>query len=445
MRLQSYNASFPVNKTISQLLLLYLISILFTYPYGIKVISDNYIRLPDLVALAIGGFAALCWLILGKSKLKLRPLLPILPFLCLELIFPILGAIYYGPISVSLSSGRIVLLYLPVTICIFRLSTVSALKLDFKLEKLLKIALITNLIYAIIQLAVSIGILPEFLLITNSLESFAADEHFNQISSLRVSGFFVNATALASFGIVAMSYFLAKFQVKSNRRYLSYVMLALLLVMVSTSRSAYIVALLIIVFGLLTSKFNKSFKISLTIILSVLFLLLLLNFYLEIDYEVFFERFIRIQEQGLQQDFSWDTRVEGLWPIILDKVKEYRWGTLVPSVKILGIIDSGYLTYYAQGKWIFITGLLSSFVSVLIASFRIKKTRQKWSVFLLRYLLVYLSLSMVVSNPMRSPVVIFALLYGLWFLSIDEKKQYLKNYASSRFLYKNNSFSRAEG
>ncbi len=445
MRLQSYNASFPVNKTISQLLLLYLILIIFTYPYGIEVTRDNYVRLPDLAALVIGGFALLCWFILGKSKLKLKPLFPILPFLFLELIFPILGAIYYGPISVSLSSARVLLLYLPVTICIFRLSAVSGLKLDLKLEKLLKIALITNVIYCIIQLAVSIGIMPESWLITKSLEAFAADEHFAQTSSFRVSGFFVNMSALASFAIVAMSYFLAKFQVKSDRRYLTYIMLALLLVMFSTSRSAYMVASLILFFCLLTSKFNKSLKILLTIILSVFFLLLVLSFYLEIDYDIFFSRFIRIQEQGLEQDYSWSTRVEEVWPLVLYKLQKYPWGTFIPSFKILGIIDSGYLTYYAQGKWIFITGFIGSLAWIFCACFRVEKSQTNWAVFFLRYLLIYISLAMVVTNPMRSPLVIFALLYGLWFLSIDEKKQYFKNSASSRFLYKNNSLSRAKG
>ena len=445
MRISSYNLSLPVNKTISKLLIWYTISILFTYSYGIEVVSDNYIRLPDLLALAMVGLLALYWFLVDNLKLTtLKPLFPLLPFLSLELIFPILGAIYYGPTSVFLSSGRVLLLYLPIAICVIRLGTKSALKLDIKIEKLLKTTIIINLIYSIMQLAVNRGILPGFLLITNILEAFAADAHFNEFSDLRVSGFFVNVSALATFGLVTMSYFLAKFQVKSKENYLLYVMLALVLVMLSTSRSAYVVALIIIIFSLVTSKLKKSLKISLTIIVSILFLALLLSLYLEIDYEVFFYRFIRIQEQGLDQDYSWSTRVQGLWPLILYKLRVYPWGTLVPSFKVLGIIDSGYLTYYAQGKWIFIAGLLSSFSLILSASFRAKNTRRNWSVFFLRYLLVYLFFSMVVNNPMRSPTVVFALSYGLWFLSID-KQEYLRNNTMvSRLFYGNNNFSKAE-
>ncbi|VEP13238.1 membrane hypothetical protein [Hyella patelloides LEGE 07179] len=444
MEIQSSNYKISINKTIRQLLVLYFISLIFTYPYGIEIINDNFIRFPDLIAIAITSFSVSCWLLLGKSRLKIRPLLPILPFLILELLFPIIGAFYYGSMSDSLSSARVLLLYLPVTICILKLGNVSAYKLDLKLEKLFKIAVIINLIYCIIQLAVGMGLLPEFLLITNSLESWAADSHFNQLSGLRVSGFFVNVSALAAFGIITMSYFLAKFQVKKQGIYLVYLMTALLLIMLSTSRNAYIVAALIIFLSLITSGIKRSFKLAITIIISVVLLIILLNLYLELDYDVFFSRFIRVQEQGLEQDYSWSTRVEDVWPMVLSELRKYPWGTFIPSFKVLGIIDSGYLTYYAQGKWIFIAGLVSSFVWILIASFRVKNSQKNWAVFFLRYLLVYISPAMVVNNPMRSPFVIFALLYGLWFLSID-KQQFFKKSVPTYFLSARSSLSEVRG
>ena len=443
MKLQSDSYKLPINKTIRQLLALYFISLVFTYPYGIEIVEDNFIRLPDLLAIAIGAFSISAWLVLGKSQVKLKPLLPILPFLMMEILFPIIGVGYYKSVTVSLSSFRVLLLYLPMIICIFRLGLVSALKLDLKLEKLFKIAVISNLIYCIIQLAVGIGLMPEFLLITNNLESWAADAHFNQLSGLRVSGFFGNVPALVSFGIIAMSYFLAKFQVRSKTQYLIYITLALLLILFSTSRSAYLVSLVIIIFSLITSKFKKSLKVSLTIIFSIIFLLLFLSFYLEIEYEVFFSRFLRIQEQGLEQDYSWNTRVEQLWPMVIYKLRKYPWGTLVPSFKIMGIIDSGYLTYFAQGKWIFIGGLLSSFAWILMASFSVRYSSKNWAAFFVRYLLVYIILSMIVNNPMRSPFMIFALLYGLWFLSIEDKQSW-KNSMSTRFLSTKDGFSEAE-
>ncbi|MBE9170092.1 hypothetical protein IQ238_22070 [Pleurocapsales cyanobacterium LEGE 06147] len=421
MRITNINASLPVNKVLADLLFFYVLSILFTYPYGIDLVADNSIRLPDLFSLAAGGFALASWLILGKSKLKLKALFPILPFFCLELILPIIGAIYYGPFSASLSSVRVLLLYLPVMVCCFRFGVSSSVQFERRLDKLFRITIILNLIYALVQLAVYLAILPEFLLITNSLELLAVDEHFNQITGLRVSGFFINTIALAAFGIVAMSYFLSKYKVSKKSSYLIYAMLALLLVLLSTSRVAYLAALLILLFNIITSKLNKSFKTIIITAIAIIFLGLILNVYLQIDYEIFFQRFIRLKEQGLEKDYSWNTRVVKLWPAVLLSLRKYPLGTLIPSFKVFGIIDSGYLTYYAQGKWLFIISLIFCFINIFLYSFRAKENKQGWSANFLRCLLIYLVLDMVVDNPMRSPTVIFALIYGLWFVSVEKQ------------------------
>ena len=129
--------------------------------------------------------------------------------------------------------------------------------------------------------------------------------------------------------------------------------------------------------------------------------------------------------------------------MILYQLRYYPWGTLVPTFKTLGIIDSGYLTYYAQGKWIFILGLLSSFIFILIASFKVKSSNKSWAVFLTRYLLVYLLFSMVVTNSMRSPTVIFALLFSLWFLSIH-REQYAHRQMLSHFFNRYSNYPEAK-
>ncbi len=419
-----------VGKTLRQLLVWYFIALAFTYPYGLEISSDNFIRFPDFVAMAISGFGITAWLMLGKSQLKLKPFLPILPFFLMEIIFPLIGVIYYQSLSAAFSSARVLLLYLPVIVCPFFLNVKSAYQLDFKLEKLFKVVILANFFYCIVQLAVSIGILPDFLLITNGLAPWAADAHFNQVSGFRISGFFVNVSALAAFGIITMSYFLAKFQVTKKGQYLVYFMISLLLIMLSTSRSGYVAAILIILVSLVTSGIKKSLKLSVVIAASCLVLVLILNSYLDIDYGVFFSRFVRIQENGLEQDYSWRTRVQVAWPSVLARLGRYPWGTFIPSFKLFGVIDSGYLTYFAQGKWIFIGGFISSFLGILLTSFRTKNASKKWSVIFLRYLLIYISTAMVVNNPMRSPFVIFALLYGLWFLSIE------KNPIAKRLHYK---------
>lgn len=430
MKATTINTSLSISKTLSNLLFLYLISILYTYPYGIPLVGDNYARIADLFALAIGGFAVIVWCLLGKYKFRLKPLFSIAPFFVLEIIFPVLGGIYYGSLSDSLSAIRVVFLYLPVAMCCFLMSISSSLKLESKVDKLLRFSVIANLGYSIVQLAVHLGFLSQSFLISNSLESLVADDHFREIQGLRIAGFFTNTTSLSVFAIVATSYFLAKYKCTEKFPYLVYTMLALMLVLLSTARAAYVGALLIILFNIFSSKLSKSFKTGAIITLSVCLLLLLLGSYFQIDYELFFNRFIRIREEGLKQDYSWQTRVEGIWPLVIKKMAKYPFGTLVPSYEIFGFIDSGYLTYYAQGTLIFLSGLFWFYISSFFNLLRTKKALQKWSANFLFYLLLYIIPAMVVNNPMRSPTIIFGLIYGMWFLSIEkhlsERKFYLR-------------------
>ena len=431
MRITPINASLSVNKTLANLLFLYIISILFTYPYGIAILEDSYARIPDLFAIAIGIFALAIWSLLNKSKFKLRPLLPIIPFLTLEVTLPILGGMYYEAfLSNSLSSMRVLLLYLPIGVCCCWLGISSSLKLDRRIDKLLRIAIIANLGYAIIQLAVYLGILSDSFLVSTSLDSFIADDHFREIQGLRIAGFFTNTTGLSVFGIVAMSYFLSKYKSIGRFYYLIYSMLALMLVILSTARAAYVGAVLIILFSILSSKLSKSIKTITIITLAVGLLLFVLGFYFKIDYEVFFHRFIRIREEGLAADYSWKNRVAILWPKVIAGMKDYPLGTLVPSYKIFRLIDSGYLTYYCQGKWLFIAGLLWFYLSSYFNLLSAKTIKKGWSVDFVYCLLIYIIPAMVTSNPMRSPVIIFALIYGLWFFSIE------KQLAAKRFYWK---------
>lgn len=421
MKTTTLNNSISVDKTLANLLLLYLASVIFTYPYGIPIVGDNYARIPDLFALGMGGFAVTVWALQGKSKYRLQPLGAIAPFFALEIILPIIGGIYYGSFSDSLSAMRVVFLYLPIVVCCLWLGITSSLKLERRIDKLLRIATIANLVYSIIQLAVYIGILSRSFLLGTYLESFVADEHYREIQGLRTAGFFTTTTSFSVFGIVVLCYFLAKYKATEKMRYLIYLMLALILVLLSTARAAYVGIVLIFLFNIFSSKLSKSLKTISIITISVFLLLIILGNYFQIDYELFFQRFIRISEEGIEQDYSWQTRIEGIWPKVIAGMKNYPFGTLVPSYEIFGFIDSGYLTYYAQGSWLFIVGLLWFYISTFISLFTSKIKSRGWSVDFLYYLLLYIVPAMVVNNPMRSPTIVFALIYGLWFFSIEKK------------------------
>ena len=421
MKISTVNTTLPVNKTLTTLLFFYAISIMFTYPYGIPVVGDSYIRIPDLFALLIGGFAIIVCSLFSKTKFKLKPLLPIAPFFLLEVILPVLGAFSYGSLSDSLSGVRVMLLYLPVGVCCLFFNLDSSLKLDIKIDKLLKIAVIANLLYGIVQLGVYLGLFPQSFLISSSLESFIADEHFNEVLGLRIAGFFTNTTALSVFGIVAMSYFLSKYKAYEKIGYLLYSMSALMLVFLSTSRAAYVSALIIVVYNIFSSKLSKSIKTIVILTVAILLLLFILSFYFQINYEDFFYRFIRIREEGLSNDYSWQTRVEGIWPRVINAMHKYPMGTLIPPYKIFGFIDSGYLSYYAQGNYFFIASLIWFYIASFLYILKAKQTKRSWSVNFVFCLLIYIIPAMVVSNSMRSPTVIFALIYGLWFVSVEKK------------------------
>lgn len=415
------NSSISIDKTLANLLFFYLVSIIFTYPYGIPIVGDNYARFPDLFALAIGSFAVVVWSLQGKSKFRLVPILSIVPFFILETVFPFIGGIYYGSFSDSLSGIRVVLLYLPIVVCCFWLGISSSLKLDRRIDKLLQIATIANLGYGIVQLAVYLGVFPQSFLIGTYLNSFAADDHYREIQGIRIAGFFTNTTSFSVFGIVVLCYFLAKYKATDKTRYLIYLMLAVILVLLSTARAAYVGIVLIFLFNIFSSKISKSVKTIFITTLATFLLLVVLSYYFQVDYERFFQRFIRISEEGLQQDYSWQTRVEGIWPEVISEMPDYPFGTLIPSYKVFGFIDSGYLTYYAQGSWLFIVGLLWFYISTFISLLKAKVKSQGWTVDFLYYLLLYIIPAMVVNNPMRSPTIVFALIYGLWFFSIEKK------------------------
>lgn len=419
MKTTTLNNSISIDKTLANLLFLYFASVIFTYPYGIPIIGDNYARIPDLFAFAMGGFALTVWSIQGNSKFRWRPLLSIVPFLILEIILPVIGAIYYGSLSDALSGFRVMLLYLPVILCCLWLGINSSFQLERKIDKLFKISTIANLLYSMIQLAVYIGILSRSFLLGTYLESFAADQHYREIQGLRIAGFFTTTTSLSVFGIVALCYFLAKYNATGKSRYLVYLMLALILVLLSTARAAYVGAVLIILFNIFRSKPSKSLKTLSIIVIAIFLLLIVLGSYFQIDYEHFFQRFIRIREEGLAEDYSWQTRVEEIWPMVIAGMKNYPFGTLVPSYEVFGFIDSGYLTYYAQGNWWFLLCLFWFYISSIFYLFTNTKFVKGWSAYFLYYLFIYTIPAMIVNNPMRSPVTIFALIYGFWFFSIE--------------------------
>ena len=142
-----------------------------------------------------------------------------------------------------------------------------------------------------------------------------------------------------------------------------------------------------------------------------IFTLVLIDHYIGMD--VLFGRFFRLLEGGAS-DKSFSARSERIWPKVFQKLEPYEYGTLVNAVSKVGLVDSGYLTYYAQGKWPFVVVLALLLVGSFVKSINLFFNKDNWGLFLVMGTVVYLGLTMVVLNPIRSPFAIFFLLFGLW-------------------------------
>ena len=60
-------------------------------------------------------------------------------------------------------------------------------------------------------------------------------------------------------------------------------------------------------------------------------------------------RFVRVVTEGTQVDTSLTGRMEGGWQNAISAMQSYPWGTGVDPVALFGTIDSGWLSYFAQG------------------------------------------------------------------------------------------------
>ncbi len=402
------------------LLALYLLAYFFFYPYGVPITGTATARLVDLVALlciVLGGLALVQHMRINATVLVFWP---ILPFLAMELLLPLAGGVVFNAPGGGFNAGRLFILHAPVLIAACFCVTARLDELHGRITRMLQIILIANLIYAAMQLGVGFGVLPEAVLFMELLAPFAADDNYDTVRNLRESGFFANSTALAQMGIVCQAYFLARYQEGNRRSDLFFALLGMATVVLSTSRAAY--ASMFLIIGWMLAQSLLSLKVrrirqvfTIGVVLGIAGALVLWLIATLFGFEEFFARFIRIFEGGLENDYSFSTRADELWPATLYQVHTYYpYGTLLPAPQVLGLIDSGYLTYYAQGLWLAIATLAALFGSLLWRTQVQLRGWNNWARHFVFFLLLYILPAMVVNNAMRSPLLIFLLYYGMW-------------------------------
>jgi hypothetical protein len=281
------------------------------------------------------------------------------------------------------------------------------------LRALLAISLWLNVSYALVQIAVDFGYAPAWFAFTTFLEPWAVNPSFDVIQGLRPAGFFVNTTALSVFGIVCLCYFYARYVAQMQPVDLRYVLGSLFLVLLTTSRVAFVAAALIMATGWLA--LTRVRKIVVLTILAVGVAGFLLAVEITIGIDQVFYRFTRLVESGLLADVSLGRRVNETWPAALAVASDYPLGTWISAPRIAALIDSGYLNYYMQGRWLFIASitlmLLGQFAVGLVC---LRRPRMRAGGLMILFLSIYLTLGMVITNPVRSPLVIAFLVFAFW-------------------------------
>lgn len=401
-----------ISTLLDGLLIAYICSLIFFYPFGIPVLGNNNIRISDIIAFPLLALGLISFFQFGSIK-KL-PLLNsiILLFVVFELFYPLLGLfVGYEGLGAFGNTLRMALIWLPFYLYILINEEGKVEKIDKYLNRILKVSLLLNIGYGLIQIAVKVRILPYNFLITKYLEPFAVDSHFRVTDGIRASGFFVNTTALSVFAILSLSYFLGRFIGKKRMEDSVYILISFVAIILTTSRAAVFTGALILGIGWLF--FDRKRKVITLLIFTVVAGLMFTLIEVYIGSEVLFERFIRLAEVGAQ-DNSFAARSDRIWPRVLQRLEEFEMGTLVNAVSKVGLIDSGYLTYYSQGKWPFLFVLVAFLGAIIFCGLNIFRNSKNWGNFMVLAIGIYLVSTMVVLNPLRSPIVIFFLLFGLW-------------------------------
>ncbi len=403
------------------LMLWYLAALLFLYPYGISLGEDASVRLPDIFAVLalLMGFAA----VLQRGSVKFdRTLFAVVgAFVVLELVAPFVGAVgYRRPLDVT-SSIRMAMLWMPMLLLVMLASPWRALPFERSVARILTFTLWLNLGYALLQVATTVGAAPRTLLVTTWLEPWAVDKNYNLIQGLRPAGFFANSTALSVFGVVCLCFFFARYVAGNLREDLVRSLLSVGVIVLSTSRTAYAAAALILVAGWWLLSARRKTLIGLLVAAGVVAVLVVVE--QTVGVQEAFYRFQRIAESGILEDQSFGKRVNESWPAALEAARDYRFGTLIQAPRALPVIDSGYLNYYLQGKWLFVAALVPLLGGLWFLGLRafLGPPERRIGVMAL-FLAIFLTGAMIVSNPLRSPLMIFFVVYALWRTQIERQR-----------------------
>ena len=407
------------------LLALYLITFLYTYPYGIKLGGTASFRLVDIFTLLMIGLGGLLLLQYGRINATVLIFWPLLPLFLFEVTAPLLSVPVYGEVDGISNAIRIVLLHAPVLIAASFCASQRLDELTQRIARIFQIALIANLIYASMQLSVRFEVLPRSVLFTEQLQPFAVDTHLQIGMYDRPPGFFHKVTELSQFGFTAFAFFFARYQERERGSDLFWAMFGAMFVIVSTGRAAYVALFLVVLWVLGSYLFSFKLRnlrrlIQITLVGVCFIGLVIWLLSLVTDVNMFFERvFVLTNRDGLERDESLSARMEIHWPRSLRRAEAYPFGTLRPAAELVGLVDSGFLSYYIQARWFGVLILLFTFSVLFYKTILIKPRYRTWAHRFVLYLLFFIVPGMIVFNPTHVPLFIFMLYYGIWVMNME--------------------------
>lgn len=292
--------------------------------------------------------------------------------------------------SGSVSIFRYILFILPIlSISLIYINNESFINSTLTLIKFAVILHLIVCLTAFIDLSIGTNI---YSILRIFLSNFANDPtQFITHPSLRSQGLFYNSSSLASLGLFAIGFNILLFKKPT----LWLLICSSILVIISGSRVPLIC---LIIFLVLYKGINYKKLVFISILLFIFLS------YIDLDLLIdMFGRIIRVYDDGIYNDYSLSYRMNILWPEALFIAKDYPLGTLTNPVEIIGVIDSGYLTVYIQGRWIL---LIALFISILILSATSLYDAIKNGNLFFFLIPLYIILGMIISNPITNPLIV---------------------------------------
>ena len=381
--------------------LLYALVVTNLQAYGV-VRAGVAIRLSDVFAMWLVGVCCLRWL-LGDVRVQ-HPGMAVwlLPFVFLEFALPLLGAWFYGELHEVSSSLRAVLIWAPALACVCLLTSTEGKVFRDGFLLVLGAGIVIQGLLAASQAASALNYLPDPLQLRERLLDYAVDPHYRVRAGARAMSLQTNANAFATYASLSLVILLAAAVRKPTMLRIALALTAIGCVLLSASRSGIASVCLILVIAPVLARGSKRLAAGLTIALAVTFVSAT-AIYLE-GSDLLFERFTRL-ESGLRTDSSALARAEIAWPYVIESARQWPVGTLTHPVDKFGLIDSGYLTFYAQGKWLFLAALVCLFWGLIRSGATHYMRRQRDASLVSIGVLIFLAISLIVMNPLRSPIV----------------------------------------